>query len=161
LNPTTGFESQVSFDLNRDHAHKRISVGKAPKAKQIQIKNATRNRNCILKFQDFLQVQAGADFSTAHIVENLGNLASQIPAMDDSVDKSVLKQEFAGLKAFWELDSHRLLNHLWASEANQGLWLCQIDIAQARKTGGHSTHRRVSHYGDKKASRGIVTGQGR
>jgi hypothetical protein len=43
LNRTTGFESQVSFDLNRDHAHKRISVGKVPKAKQIQIKNATRD----------------------------------------------------------------------------------------------------------------------
>ena len=112
------------------------------------------------KLQVFLQIHDRADFSTAHIVENLGNLASQIPAMDDSVDKSVLEQELAGLKAFWQLHTHRLLDHLGASEANQGLWLSQVDIAKARKTGGHSTHRRVSQNRDKKSTRGVVTGQG-
>ena len=64
----------------------------------------------------FLQIRKRADFSTTHIVENLGNLASQIPAMYDSVDKSVLEQELAGLKAFWQLHTHRLLDHLGAME---------------------------------------------
>ena len=96
------------------------------------------------KLRVFLQIRDRADFSTAHIVENLGNLASQIPAMYDSVDKSVLEQELAGLKAFWQLHTHRLLDHLGASEANQGLWLSHHHIAHESETSGNTAHGWIS-----------------
>lgn len=99
--------------------------------------------------------------STADVIENLGNLASQVASVHDSVDEAMVEQEFAGLKAFWQFHADCLLDDLGACKADQGLGFGQIDIAQAGEAGGHSAHGRVGEDGNIKPTSGIVACQGR
>src|SRR5262245_47706702 len=97
--------------------------------------------------------------SLAAIVDHAGDFALQFATAYDAVDESMLKQEFAGLKAFRKLDADRGLDRARPGKANQGLGFGEDEIAQRGKTGGNASHRRIGEYGNEQPSAVVVASQ--
>ena len=82
------------------------------------------------------------------VIDDLGDGASQVAAVDDPVDEAVLAEEFARLKAAGQLNPDGLLDHAGAGEPDQGLGLGQDEVAQRGEAGRDAAHGGVSEDAD-------------
>src|SRR3546814_5824146 len=77
-----------------------------------------------------------------------GDAVAQLAAVADLVDGAVVEQEFRTLEAFWQGLAHGLLDHARAGEADQGLRLGQVDVAEHRERGRHAAGGGMGHHRD-------------
>ena len=68
--------------------------------------------------------------------------------MNDPVNKTVLEQEFTGLKTFWQFQTDGIPNRAFARKANQSARFSQSAVALKRKNGSNATHCWVGEHRD-------------
>src|SRR5687768_10256701 len=96
------------------------------------------------------------DLLPSTIVNRARDFTLQLRAGNDPIDKTVLDQKLAGLKALGQLDPNRRLDRPRAGKANQSLGFGKDDVPQRSKAGRDASHRRIGQHGDKQSARLIV-----
>src|SRR5689334_18442131 len=94
------------------------------------------------------------------IIDDLGNLGTQVLAWDDAIDETMFEQELAGLEAFGQLQTHRVPDGPFTGESDQGARFGQGDVALEGETGRHAAHGRVGQYRNVQPAGAIVPAQG-
>src|SRR4030095_6802655 len=87
-----------------------------------------------------------------HEVEQLGDVCSQLPTIDNVVDHSVFKEKLRSLKIFRQLLTNRLFDNSRTSESDQCFWLSDDDITKHRKTRGDAPSGWIGQNGNERQS---------
>ena len=73
---------------------------------------------------------------------------AQLVAVHDGVDHAVLEQVFRALEARRQLLADGVLDHARAGEADEGVGLGDMDVAQHGERGRHAAGRRIGQHDD-------------
>ena len=79
----------------------------------------------------------------ACIVDEAGDLASQILPVYDTVDEPVFEQKFASLKSFGKILPDRVLDDAWSRKSDERIRFRKNHIPQHGETRRHTTSRRI------------------
>src|SRR5260370_6403230 len=93
-------------------------------------------------------------------IDDPGHFCAQIFAGHDTIDKPMLQQKLARLKALRQLQADRVPDRSLSGEADQSARLRQRDVALQGKAGGHSPHGGIRQNRDIEAARFVVPAQG-